>query len=93
MTLAELQTYVGCPNVRSTYYLEHRDGLDVTAWEARIAGRAGWWVAVTIPCGEHELVACVAWVSGGLKSRDEEILHLVGRALARHGKPEEGVVH
>lgn len=93
MTLAQLQAYVGCPNVRSTYYLEHRNGLDVTAWQAALAGRAGWWVAVTIPCGEHEIVAAMAWVAGGIKSRDEEILILVGRTLAKHARPEEGVVH
>jgi hypothetical protein len=93
MTLAELQTYVGCPNVRSTYYLAHRNGLDVTAWEARVAGRKGWWVAVTIPCGDHEIVAQVAWVSGGVKSRDEEVLYLVGRVLAKQANPDPSEVH
>lgn len=90
MTLAELQAYVGLPSARSIYYLAHREGLDITAWQARVAGRMGWWVAVTIECGDHELVASVAWVSGGVKSRDEEVVHLVARALARHSKPEEG---
>jgi hypothetical protein len=94
VTLAELQAYVGCPQVRSTYYLEHRDGLDVTAWGARLGGRAGWWVAVTVPAGDgHEFVAAVAWVSGGAKSRDEEVIHLVGRVLAKHAKPTEGEAH
>ena len=93
MTLAELQAYVGCDAPRPTYYLEHRDGLDVTAWEAALAGAAGWWVAVTVPCGGHEIVALVAWVRGGVKSRNEEIRFLVERALAKHARPQPDEVH
>lgn len=73
MTLEELQAYVGCPRTHSTYYLEHRGALDITAWEDTMAGERGWWYAVTRPSGDHEIVVAIGWTAGRERDRDREI--------------------
>jgi hypothetical protein len=73
VTLADLQAYVGAPARRGAYYLEHRGGLDITAWEDTLAGSVGWWYAITRLYGDQEILVALGWSAGGLVARTQSI--------------------
>lgn len=77
-TVAELKAFVGArSDDGGALYFAQRGDRQVTAWTGPVAGRPGWWWAVT-PIGERRVLA-MGWTSGGRADRDLDIKRAITR--------------
>lgn len=80
MTLADLRSTLGIPEDSEACYARVTVDHRALAWNGPIAGRSGWWWAVTAL--DSDKVIAAGWAAGRTRDRDGDIRAALARVRA-----------